>query len=153
MIDRTSLEILKILQDKARIPNAEIARQIGMAPSAVLERIRKLEKHGFIDGYEVRLNPQRFQRDLVAFISVWTSTPDLHMTIGRQLAALPETLEVHYTDGEDGYFIKLRVADHQELGNFIREKIGAIEQICRTRTRTVLTSLKETSRIPLPALE
>lgn len=151
MIDKTSLDILKILQDKARIPNAEIARQIGMAPSAVLERIRKLEKHGVIDGYEVRLNPKRFQRDLVAFISVWTSAPDHHMTIGRQLAALPETLEVHYTDGEDGYLIKLRVADHQELGNFIREKIGAIEQICRTQTRIVLTSLKETSRIPLPS--
>ena len=46
MIDEISLKILKILQKKARIPNTEVARQVGLAPSAVLERIRKLEKHG-----------------------------------------------------------------------------------------------------------
>ena len=52
MIDDTSLKILQILQKKARIPNVEVARQVGLAPSAVLERIRKLEKQGIIDGYE-----------------------------------------------------------------------------------------------------
>ena len=60
MIDDISLEILKILQEKARIPNVEVARQVGMAPSAVLERIRKLEKQRIIEGYEVRLNPKIF---------------------------------------------------------------------------------------------
>ena len=70
MLDAISLKILKILQDKARIPNVEVARQVGLAPSAVLERIRKLEKQGFIDGYEVRLNPRRFRRSLVGFIHV-----------------------------------------------------------------------------------
>jgi len=70
MIDDISLKILKILQEKARIPNVEVARQVGMAPSAVLERIRKLENQGFIDGYEVRLNPQRFAKSLVAFLKV-----------------------------------------------------------------------------------
>ena len=70
MIDQISLKILKILQEKARIPNVEVARQVGLAPSAVLERIRKLENQGIIDGYEVRLNPQRFAKSLVAFVNV-----------------------------------------------------------------------------------
>ena len=60
MIDDIGYRILKILQRKARIPNVEVARQVNMAPSAVLERIRKLESQGYIDGYEVRLNPHRF---------------------------------------------------------------------------------------------
>ena len=68
MLDEISLKILKILQNKARIPNVEVARQVGMAPSAVLERIRKLEKQGYIDGYEVRLNPQRFPRNLLPLL-------------------------------------------------------------------------------------
>ena len=55
MIDEISLNILNILLEKARIPNVEVARQVGMAPSAVLERIRKLEKQGIIDGYEVQI--------------------------------------------------------------------------------------------------
>jgi Lrp/AsnC family leucine-responsive transcriptional regulator len=54
-MDDISIKILKILQEKARVPNIEVARQVGMAPSGVLERVRKLEKQGLIDGYEVRL--------------------------------------------------------------------------------------------------
>jgi len=68
MIDEISLQIIRILQKKARIPNVEVARKVGMAPSAVLERIRKLEKLGIIDGYEVRLNPAHFGREMVAFV-------------------------------------------------------------------------------------
>ena len=71
MLDEKSLEILNILQEKARIPNIDISRQVGLAPSAVLERIRKLEKQGFIDGYEVRLNPEKFGKSLVSFIKVF----------------------------------------------------------------------------------
>ena len=67
MIDEISLEILKILQEKARIPNVEVARQVGMAPSAVLERIRKLEKQRINEGYEDRLNPKFFNKCLIAF--------------------------------------------------------------------------------------
>lgn len=152
MIDETSLQILKILQEKARIPNVEVARQVGMAPSAVLERIRKLEKQGIIDGYEVRLNPERFKRNLVAFVSVQVAGPDNQMKVGKALSALPEIQEVHYVDGEDSYFIKLRVADTKELGRFIREKIATIEQVRTTHTQIALTTLKETSQIPLLSL-
>ncbi|NLX19428.1 MAG: winged helix-turn-helix transcriptional regulator, partial [Desulfobulbus sp.] len=72
MLDEISLKILKILQEKARIPNIEVARQVQMAPSAVLERIRKMERHGIIEGYEVRLNPEQFNRSQVAFVRVLT---------------------------------------------------------------------------------
>ena len=85
MLDEISLKILKILQKKARIPNVEVARQVDMAPSAVLERIRKLEQKGFIDGYEVRLNPEKFKRNLVAFITVVTSAQESVMLTGRRL--------------------------------------------------------------------
>ena len=71
MIDEISLKILSILQQKARVPNVEVARQVNMAPSAVLERIRKLEKQGFISGYEVILNPRSFNRNMVAFVHVF----------------------------------------------------------------------------------
>ncbi|MCK5826547.1 MAG: winged helix-turn-helix transcriptional regulator, partial [Desulfuromusa sp.] len=70
MIDDIDYQILSILQNKSRIPNVEVARQVGMAPSAVLERIRKLEDRGIIEGYEVRLNPQPFNQGLMAFVQV-----------------------------------------------------------------------------------
>ena len=101
MIDEISLKILKILQNKARIPNVEVARQVGMAPSAVLERIRKLEKQGFIDGYEVRLNPQRFHRTLVGFIHVTTETSADSDDLIQRLVGMEDVQEVHEHDNGD----------------------------------------------------
>lgn len=149
MLDAISLKILKILQEKARIPNIEVARQVEMAPSAVLERIRKMERQGFIDGYEVRLNPTRFDRRQIAFVEVSTrSVGDLPQT-GEALAAIDEVQEVHYVAGNDGYLVKLRVADTAELATVIREKIAGIDEVVSTRTTTVLHTYKETARIPI----
>ena len=100
MLDDIDLTILKILQEKARIPNVEVARQVGMAPSAVLERIRKLERQAYIDGYEVRLNPERFGRRLVAFVTVTTAGPESEPIIGRLLAAIADVQEVHFVAGQ-----------------------------------------------------
>ncbi|RJP77471.1 MAG: Lrp/AsnC family transcriptional regulator [Desulfobacteraceae bacterium] len=149
MIDETGLKILSILQDKARIPNVEVARQVGMAPSAVLERIRKLEKQGIIDGYEVRLNPKRFNRNLMAFVHVQTDMQADRMSVGQALSGIPEVQEVHFVAGEDGYLIKVRVADTGELQKFLEKKILSIKAVHSVRTNIVMTTLKETSRIPL----
>jgi len=150
MIDEISMDILKILQDKARIPNVEVSRQVGLAPSAVLERIRKMEKSGIIDGYEVRLNPERFSRSQISFIHITTK---LHRpgqgSIGDQLAAIPEIQEVHFIAGEDGYLVKARTANTQELGDLLRNQICTIDGVLGTKTTTVLHTYKETSKIPI----
>lgn len=151
MIDDTSLKILQILQKKARIPNVEVARQVGLAPSAVLERIRKLEKQGIIDGYEVRLNPERFNKSLVAFIFVWVTMQANHKRVGEALSDIPEVQEVHFVAGEDCYLIKVRVADTPELENLLQKKILGIKTIRSVKTNIVLSTQKETSRIPLDA--
>ena len=149
MIDEVSLKILKILQKKARIPNVEVARQVGMAPSAVLERIRKLEKQGFIDGYEVRLNPKRFAKSLVAFVSVKLKKLDAEIKVGQALSKLPEVQEVHYVAGEDAFLVKVRAADTEALSRLIRDKIAAIAGVHSTQTAIVLSTYKETARIPI----
>ncbi len=150
MIDKTSLKILEILQDKARIPNIEVSRLIGMAPSAVLERIRKLENLGYIDGYEVRLNPKRFGHGQVAFIRVLVREAlEKDARVGDQLAEIPEVQEVHFVAGEDCYLVKMRVSDMVELGRVLREKISPLAGVLSTRTMPVLTTFKETSRIPI----
>jgi Lrp/AsnC family transcriptional regulator, leucine-responsive regulatory protein len=148
-IDEISLKILKILQERARIPNVDVARQVGLAPSAVLERIRKLENQGFINGYEVRLNPKRFSRSLVAFVIIGIQKLAEEKRIGRQLAGIPGVQEVHYITGEDSFLVKFRVADNRELGRFIRDEIGSIKGIQTTRTSVVLSTYKETAKIPI----
>ena len=149
MIDEVSLHILKILQKKARIPNVEVARQVGMAPSAVLERIRKLEKMGYIDGYEVRLNPERFGKSQVAFVHVHAGGQHQESRLIAKLSALPQVQEIHYVAGCDRYLLKVRETDTKALGRLVREKIAPMSGVTSTDTTIVMATFKETARIPI----
>ena len=149
MIDEISLKILKILQKKARIPNVEVARQVGMAPSAVLERIRKLEKTGLIDGYEVRLNPERFGKAQVAFIHLRIAGRTPTKDLVDRLAALSQVQEIHYVAGKDSFLLKVRETDTQSLGRLVREAIAPLKGVLATDTTIVMNTFKESARIPI----
>ncbi len=148
-MDDISLKILKILQEKARVPNVEVARRVGMAPSGVLERVRKLEKQGIIDGYEVRLNAARFGRSLVGFIFITPRRGSDEQTLGQTLSAIPDIQEVHYVAGEDAFLVKIRAADVKALDRLRREKIATLPQVHSTRTVVVMNTYKESASIPL----
>lgn len=149
MIDETDRHILTILQQNARTPNAEIARQVGMAPSAVLERIRKLEQRGVIQGYEARISPEALGLSLLAFVSVRSDERVGEEHTGELLTEIPEVQEVHHITGEDCYLIKVRVRDARALGRLLRERIGAIESVRSTRSTVVLETLRECRQLPL----
>jgi Lrp/AsnC family leucine-responsive transcriptional regulator len=149
MIDRKSLEILNILREKARIANVDVARQVGMAPSAVLERIRKLENHKIIAGYEVRLDPKFFNKGLIAFVTVKTDENADEIEVGKKLARRPQVQEVHYIAGEDAFLVKLRGADTEDIGRLIRETIRSIDGVRLTKTAIVMSTYKETSQFPI----
>jgi Lrp/AsnC family transcriptional regulator, leucine-responsive regulatory protein len=149
MIDGIDNEILKILQSNARTSNAEIARQVGLAASAVFERIRKLEERGVIEAYEVRINPKEMGLPLLAFVFVRADDkPGADETAAR-VAAIPEVLEVHDVAGEDCLLVKVRAADTEALGRVLRERFGRIESITSTRTTIVLETVKESSALPI----
>ena len=153
MNDDIDRQIVTILQDDARISVAEIARQLGMAPSGILERIRKLEARGVIRGYEARLDPQALGRGLLAFIFVRADERVGSGAIGEQLAAIPDVQEVHHIAGEDCYLVKVRVENTEALAHLLRNRFGALDAVRSTRTTIVLTTLKETATLPVPVPE
>lgn len=151
MIDDIDQKIMSILQSDARTSNAEIARRLAMAPSAILERIRKLETRSLIVGYEARLNPKALDAGLLAFIFVLADERIGSDNAGRMLAEIPEVQEVHHIAGEDCYLVKVRIADTEALGELLRQRFSAIESIRSTRTTIVLSTIKETAQIALPS--
>ena len=151
MFDAIDLDVLNMLQSDGRVSNAEMARQLDMAPSAVLERTRKLERRGAITGYEARLAPENLGLSLLAFVFVRANELPGDAATGERLAEMPEVLEVHHVAGEDCYLVKVRTANPEELGKLLRERVGDISTVTSTKTTIVLGTVKETASLPLPA--
>jgi Lrp/AsnC family leucine-responsive transcriptional regulator len=149
MFDERDRRILDFLQKDARQSNAEIARALGIAPSAVLERIRKLERSGAIRGYAAQLDPERLGAELLAFVFVQADERLTDTSAANAMAALPEVQEVHHVAGEDCYLVKVRCASTEALGQLLRLKFGAIPSVRRTRTTIVLGTRKETLAVPV----
>lgn len=149
MIDDTDRRILDILATDARLSNAEVARRIGLAPSATYERIRKMEERGVIRGYATLVDPQAAGLGLLAFILVRDDERTGQTTTAARVAAIPEVQEVHHVAGEDCMLVKVRVADTAALVRLLREQLGGIETIRSTRTIIVLDTVKEQIAIPL----
>ncbi|MFQ5495610.1 MAG: Lrp/AsnC family transcriptional regulator [Phycisphaerae bacterium] len=148
-IDETDLQILSMLQDNGRLSNAEMARRLGMAASAVLERVRKLEERGVIQGYTARLCPAKLGCGLLAFVLVRTEERVWQTETGRALTAIPQVQEVHHIAGEDCFLVKVRARDTESLGKLLREQFGSISTIRNTRTTIVLNTEKQTAEIVL----
>jgi len=153
IIDELDTRILALLQDNARMTQAEIAKTVGLAPSAVLERMRKLEAKGVIRGYVASIDPHVADLPLLAFVSVRTSEYGPEQPSALALAAIPEVLEVHHVAGDDCYLLKVRARDAEHLGRLLRQHIAAVPQVTSTRTTIVLGTSKETIRIPLDRSE
>jgi Lrp/AsnC family leucine-responsive transcriptional regulator len=149
MINDLDRQILTILQRNARTSNAEIARQVGLAPSAVFERIRKLEERGVLQSYTARIDPHAAGLGLVAFTFVRSNDRPGGIQTAEKLAEIPEVLEVHHVAGEDCFLVKVRAADTEALGRLLRERLGKIGTITSTRTTIVLETVKETAELPI----
>ena len=137
MLDPLDRAILAILQENARTPNSEIARRVGLAPSAILERIRKLERTGIIRGYEPRIDPIALDAGLIAFVFVHVEERIGGLEAGREIARLPEVQEVHQIAGEDCYLIKVRTDSIPSL-NLILNELSSAPLSLSTRTTIVM---------------
>ncbi len=150
MINDIDRQILNIIQQDARITNAEIARQVGLAASAVLERVKKLEERGIIRGYSADLDGSQIGFGLTAFVAV--RTHECCSETDKFLAAIPEVLEVHDVAGEDSYLLKVRVRDTEDLSRLLRQELKNVPNVASTKTTVVLQTIKETTALPLEKL-
>ncbi|HTV01283.1 MAG TPA: Lrp/AsnC family transcriptional regulator [Luteitalea sp.] len=149
-LDPIDLHLVSLLQENARTSQADLARSVGLAPSAVMERLRKLEQRGVISGYAGLLAPRAVGLGQLAFVAVRVSgTGEQEEAAGGRLAGVPEVLEVHHVAGEDCYLLKVRTRDAQHLGALLRQRLGRIPGVVSTRTTVVLETVKETPRLPL----
>ena len=152
MLDDVDRRILEILQADARISNAELARRVGMAASAVFERVRRLEERKVVRSYGAHLDPRVIGRPLLAYVLVRSDERAGSVSTGQALARDPEVLEVHHVAGQDSYLVKVRVKDPEALGRLLRERFGAIAGVRSTMSTIALETLKESWALPIEPL-
>lgn len=150
ILDKIDLHILRLMQDNARISNADIAREVGMAPSGVLERVKKLEQKKVIMQYTTAINPVALKQNMVAFIAIKANEPPGNIETTKYLAAIPEVQEVHHVAGDDCYLVKIRTYDSASLVGIMRNHLSKIPSIISTRTTIVLETVKEQQQLVIP---
>ena len=122
--------------------NANIAREIKLAPSVTLSRVRKLEEQGIITGYEARLNHHALGLDMLAFVLIKVAGDK---DIESLLVDIPGVQEVHNVAGDDCYLIKIRTRNTESLSLLLKEKVRG--ESISTKTIIVLNTLKETAQL------
>ena len=153
VLDNTDLHILQLMQENARIPNVDMAKKLEMAPSAVLERVKKLEQKKVIRSYTTSIDPAAVEQKLLAFIFIKTTDGMGCSVTGPALARIPEVQEVHNIAGEDCYLVKVRTADSAGLIALMRNEFARIPTIQSTKTTIVLETVKEEQKLMIHAVK
>ncbi|MEJ6773334.1 MAG: Lrp/AsnC ligand binding domain-containing protein [Porticoccaceae bacterium] len=150
-LDRTDRRILNSLQKNGRLANVDLAREVNLTPTPCLERVKRLEKEGFITQYVALLDPVKANAALCAYIEVQltnTSTETVRI-FNKHMLALPEVQECQLVAGGFDYLIKIRVADMQHYQRFLGEKLSSIESISQTHTYVVIEDVKSITALSI----
>ncbi len=150
-LDKIDLKILNVLQTDGRISNLKLAELVALSPTAVLARTQRLQREGFIVGYEARLNPAKLERGLTVFVEVLLerTTPQVFDQFNAAAQARPEILECHMVAGGFDYLLKTRVRDMAAYREFAGNALWQLPGVRETRTYAVMQEVKETSRLVL----
>ncbi|NML47048.1 winged helix-turn-helix transcriptional regulator [Ramlibacter sp. G-1-2-2] len=151
-LDRTDRRILQQLQEDGRISNLKLAEAVALSPTAVLARVQRLTRDGYIQGYEARLDPKLLGAGMLVFVEVLLdrTTPNVFDQFRAAVQVHPEILECHMVAGGFDYLLKTRVADMEAYRNFAGTVLWQLPGVRETRTYAVMEEVKNSTRIPIP---
>ena len=146
--DTKDREILTLVQRDGRLPQAEIAKRVGLSAPAVNERLRKLEKAGVIERWAAIVDPASVGVSITAFVEVFIEHPRFEPAYIDRILELDEVLEAHHVTGEFSLLLKIRVRDMTALQELLLRRLNALDGVRQTRTVMVLSTIKEETFVP-----
>ena len=150
-LDRIDVNILQLLQSNGRITNTELAGKVGLSATPCSERVKTLERLGYIESYGAKLNPRLLQLELLVFveISLIRTSPAVFEEFSQAIVALPQILECHLVSGNFDYLIKARVANMAAYRQLLGETLLTLPGVSDSRTYVVMEEVKEAQTIPV----
>ena len=150
-IDTIDRRILRVLQDDGRISNLKLAETVHLSPTAVLERVKRLTRDGYITGYEARLNPAKLGAGLLVFVEILLdrTVHDVMDTFKAAVQVRPEIMECHMVAGGFDYLLKTRMLDMNAYREFAGTVLWQLPGVRETRTYAVMEEVKNTTQLPI----
>ena len=150
-LDKTDIQILKVLQENGRITVKELAQRVHLSPTPVFERMRRMETAGLIERYTTILNASKLGRGFVVFCSVKLRRmgKDIAHDFVNRIKDIPEVAECYNISGEFDYLLKIYAPDMQYYNEFIINVLGTIESLGSIQSSFVMNPVKTSPGIPL----
>ena len=151
-LDQIDHQLLEILQQNAKITNAQLSKEIGLSPAPTLERVKKLEGLGIIQSYHAQVNRDKVGLGVTTFVTVTLTGHKKQVTESfvNQINQIPEVIECHHVTGAGDFMLKIISKDISTYQKLMLEKINEIEEVSSTSTMVILSTFKESKVLPIP---
>lgn len=139
-LDRTDLDILRILHKSGRLSMVELAKQVHLTTSPCSDRVKRLEKEGFIQGYHAEISAEKLGLDVQVFIHIRLdqSSFSIFDKFSKSVNLMPEIEECYSLSGDFDAMIKIRVRDMKAYQIFMSHKLGTLPGVIQTRSEVVI---------------
>lgn len=150
-LDKIDKKILQLLQENAKLTTKEIAAQLDLTTTPVYERIRRLEKNGYITGYVALVSRKKVEKNLMAFlfISLKEHSQKALLKFEKEILQFPKVTECYHIAGQYDFLLKILVKDMQDYHEFTFNRLATLDNIAHVQTDFVMNDLKFSTIIPL----
>ena len=144
-LDKTDLQILRVLQKNAKLTTKELADAVHLTPTPVFERQKRLERRGYIKRYVAVLDSEKLDRGLLVFCKVKLKQINREIAddFTRRIQRIPEVEECYNTSGTYDYLLKIRAADMRQYQEFVLNKLGTLESLGSLESTFVMSEVKQ----------
>ena len=150
-LDRIDCRILDLLQRQGRMSVTELGEQVGLSTSPCSDRVKRLERQGYISGYHAHVNATRLGRSLLVFIEITLSqkSPQIFESVKREVGQMPEVLECHLVSGSFDYLLKARLRVMTEYRELLGKILDKIPVPAQSNSYVVMEEIKESTVLPM----
>ncbi|WP_375261259.1 Lrp/AsnC family transcriptional regulator [Palleronia sp.] len=150
-LDATDRRLLRALQRKGRLSNADLSEAVSLSPSACHRRVARLEREGIIAGYVALLDRDAVGRQVTVFVEITLAGQTEKAFDAFELAVcqIPEVLECHMTAGSADYLLKVVVADSEDFASLHRRHLAKLPGVAKMQSSFSLRRVRETTELPV----
>lgn len=150
-LDTTDIALLKCIQENSNRTTKELAAMVNLSPTPVYERIRKLEKEGYVKKYIALLDAEKLGRELIVFcdITLKQHTKEIGNKFVKDIISLNEVTECYNISGDYDFRLKVLVKSMKDYQNFVLNSLGAVENIGSAHSTFVMGTIKQAYSVPM----